>query len=1364
MVWCGSIIAGCRGARQQLEWYGMSEQETTAAELRTLSEKALQHQHAGRFAEAAQVYAALLARAPHAWIAAYNLGLVYQHLGRLPEAAEMYVRAVRANPKLAEGYNNLGNVLKSLDRQTTAIEAYEKALALNPQLPEASYNLAIMLQSRGQFEAAIEKLRATVAQNPAHGNAWDSLYRSLLGQGRQDDAIEAFLEWERSADLSPELVVAGLALCRPMGDPMREQRYLALALAWRFEFFTPEQFAPVLGMIQYFDVSGDEMLQCYRRYDSAVSSRRPPQIPLLPRRAADARIRIGYLSGDFRHHVMGHMLLQAIARHDREKFSVLLISTCAANMHDAITSEYKRIADGFADISGLDDFAAARSIAEVDIDVLVDLAGQTNSARPGIYAHRPARTIVTHLGYHGCVGLIAVDYKLTDHLADRDDAGKYQIERPFFLDSCVFPFVRVLPNHLNDKPGTIPELEGKFVFGAFLNILKLSPRCLNVWCRVLETLPESILLFSPLDPAEKTAIHRVVASAGINPARTAILVSAQDDASLRGRYRHVHAVMDTFPYAGGDTTLAALDMGVPVVTLTGERHSERIGASILTHLSLGELVANSEEQFIAISIRLARDEGFMADMRRSVANATAAAADNSVVYTRALEKAFVEIAARKPVTNSMSLTGRQFFTTFHDALQRQSNAKSVEERQEISAIFLELQQEQPDYSPLLRAQSQLALEQGNLSLASSCLASLLEQFPNDNDARLTLAGVLIEQGSPGEALGILDHQMPSETADVRVLKSQIRAHGRLRQWDAVRLKSEQALEIAPADADALFWHGTALSHIGDTDGALTFLNRALILAPQHAEAAFNAGVLLAESGNHVDAEKVLRRALKTDAAPQAHLYLLHNFLARGRRDDWMVTADQFVGTYPTLLHARLVECRIARLKGDLAREAEILLPLAEEASMLDSDAAAIELIGEILSILPHHDVARQLIQRLHTRYLNATRVMFPIPAVLEKRKADVEDARIALGYLVDFSIPFVERVIIELAIQRDRARFNLTVYALSPSNLTPREQLESLDVKVVSLAVLDEYRAAKIIRDDSLDALIDTSGFGHYAKPCLLSLRPAVTQIGLPGYTKPGPIGDLDYRISDQLLELTPEPDAALPAPLYLEGCVFAIQSPSTFAPIATRTSIGIENGAVTFGVLASVEHISIRCVGLWKQLSDRVPNAVFVTVPQDAADIEPIGKMLIAAGIDHRRIFSAELTATLPNESKLSDLVDIVLDTLPANDYVSVRASIIEGLPLATMRGRSMVERVSMTIMSHLGLSSVVVQSGRDYIDLAVNWASNPGARSQHSAKIAAAWKDASRTDMPFSMGAYTRNIEMAVSRAVAVQRHPSKPDNNKA
>ena len=1327
----------------------MSTQPALTPELLALAKQSFQHQTAGRFAEAAQGYTAVLSRVPDLWSACYNLGLVYQHLNRLPEAAEMYLRAVKLNPQLAEAYNNLGNVFKAQKNDVDAIEAYRRAIGLNPQLSDASYNLAILLQARSEYTPAIEWFRKAVAANTQHGSAWDALYNGLIGLKRHEEAIVVFLAWDRAMPPSPELVAAGLAMCRLLGDRALEERYLALAIDWPFEQFTPEQFVPVLGMIQYFDVSREQILDCYRRYDAAVAARNPVVIPMLPRRAADGRLRIGYVSPDFRTHVMGRWMLEVISRHDRSLVSVFLISTCPPREYDAVTAEFRTHVDGFADISELDDFTAAKSIAEVDLDILVDLAGHTLAARPGIYSHRPARSIVTHLGYHGCLGLSAVDYKLTDRIADPADAAKFQIERPFALDVCLFPFVHVAPADAAALPVTNSNLDGKFVFAAFTNMVKLSSRCLAVWRRVLEALPEAVLLFSPLAPTQHTSIERALATAGIDKSRIVFLDVPSQDALWRARYRLVHAVMDTFPYAGGDTTLAALDMGVPIVTLMGTRHSERVGASILTHLHVPDTIANTEDEFVAIAVRLARDAAFMAQTRQRIE--AAIATTDVQTYTRALEDAYTKIVAERPVAESMSLVARQFFQSLRDATQRHRSAASIDEQTAVATIYAALRTEQPDYSPLLRVQGELAQTMGELALAADCANALLRQFPDDIDVRLSSAGFLIDDSAAVEALSVLPPVADEGENDVRVLKLYTRAHAKLGQWDTALSYSTPAVELAPADAQVLFWHGMVLFNTGDAGAALTFLNRALILAPDHVEAAYNAGVILAESGNLRDAETVFRRALGTSPVHttavvrvSAHLRLLQLLSMQGRIDEWIAEGLRFASAYPGTEWSRLIESRVARYAGKLEREMEILLPLAEEATVLEDEVTALELIGELLATLSYHDVPAHLLRHLQERFRDASRVLYP---PLESQFPASANAHLQVGCLVDFSQPFVADFIAALVAHHDRERMTLKLYAISPIEPALRGALEATGTQLISLATLDEHRAAQRIHTDKLDMLIDVAAFGPYAKPGLWSQRPARVQIALPGFTHPGGIGDLNLRLSDKVAELDVGTEPVSPAPVFLEGCVFPLLPGALISLQLTRQQLGIGEGIPVFGVLASAARISSRCLTTWKTLADRVPTAAFFVCPMEAAERETIKRLLLAAGIDPACILLLPASHPRPRDLSLLGMIDVVLDTMPGSDYFSARAAIFDSIPLVTIPGRMFEERVALSLLTALGDTTAVAASGRDYVDIAARLAMDPKARAAQSDNLRALLQKSPLADM----GNYVARFEAALFRAAA-------------
>ena len=1328
-------------------------------ELRALASQSFQHQAAGRFAEAAQGYAAVLSRAPDLWSACYNLGLVYQHLGRMPEAADMYLRAVKLNPQLAQAYNNLGNVFKFLKKDAEAIDAYRRAIGLNSQLFEASYNLATMLQVRGEHSAANELFRKTVASNPLHLAAWDALFRSLLGLRRHEEANEVFLAWDRAMPPCPELVTAGLALCRPIGDPAFEARFLALALDWPFVNFTPEQFVPVLGMMQYFDVTREQLLTCYRRYDAAVAAQSPVVIPLLPRRAADKRLRIGYVSADFRRHVMGRWMLDVISRHDRASVSIFLVSTCPRSEYDTFTDAFRSHADGFADVSELDDFSAAKSIVEADLDILVDLAGHTMAARPGIYAHRPARSIVTHLGYHGCLGLSAVDYKLTDRIADRDDAAQFQIEKPFPLDTCLFPMVRVVPAAADSAPGAIAELEGKFVFAAFTNELKLSPRCLAVWRRVLAALPEAVLLFSPPSAAQYAGIQRILVAGGIDKSRITFLQVPVEEALWRARYRLVDAVLDTFPYAGGDTTLAALDMGVPVVTLTGLRQSERVGTSILTHLGITETVANSEDEFVAIAVRLARDAQFMAQTRQRIE--VAVAATDVSAYTRALEAAYTKIAAEKAVAMSMTLTAREFFQSFREALQRQRDARSMDDQVAAAAIYAALRVQQPDYPPLLRAEGELAQSMGNLVLAAECANALLRQLPDDLEVRLSSAGFLIDDGAPADALNILPPIADEGENDIRVLKLYTRAHAKLGQWDAALSYSTSAIALAPADVQVLFWHGMVLSHTNVPQSALTFLNRALILEPGNVEAAYNAGVILFELGSLRDAEAVFRRALNAPAARavaaariSAHLRLLQLLWMQGRQEEWVNEAERFVATYPAspLSRAQLIESRIARYRGQLERETAILLPLAEASTALADDVDALDLISEMLATLSFHDVPAHLLQRLAKRFRDAAHALHPPLSRSHLPALGKTPAHLQVGYLVDFFQPFVADYIATLLAHHDPARVKVKVYSISPLEQGIHEALTASGAQLISLATFDEQRAAQAIQMDNLDILVDVAAFGPYAKPALLSYRPARIQLALPGFTHPVGVGEFNFRLSDAVADLdTAAAQDAIESVLQ-EGGVFPLLPAVTSRSHLTRAQLGIGDSVPVFGLLAAAARLSSRCVTTWKTLLDRVPTAVFFVCPLQSADREPIKRLLMAGGIDPSRIKMLPDSQPRPRDLSLLELVDVILDTMPGSDYFSARAAILDSIPFVTMSGRLFEERVALSLLSHLGDASTVAASGRDYVDLAAQLALEPAMRSTLVDHL----RDLLRKSPMSDMAVYVAHFEDALIRIAATTATP--------
>lgn len=616
---------------------------------RDLLTSAAGHAASGRVDDALQAYRDALALFPANAELHHNVGVLLFTKGDAAAAERSFAQATALRPEWIVPALAMGHLHFREGRYADAERAFERALALDASSVEAMGNLGLSLQRRGRWKAALPHLQRARELAPTDVRAWFALRTTLLLLGRIEDALQDFLRFEPGAALSAELVTSGLIFSRFMGDASYEAKYLPLALDWPYRPDEAELAAVTLSRAQYCDLPRETLLSFYQKYNALQQANRGDTAPFALPRKAGSRLTIGYLSADFRAHIMGRIMLDVVAAHDRGGFSWHLYSLAPPQNEDQVTSEFRRLADRFVQLADLDDLSAARTIADDGIDVMVDLMGHSSFARPGILLWKPAPSIVTHLGYHGCVGLEQVDFKLTDALADLPDAAKYQLEAPLPLDTCVLPVRRVAP--AASPVATRAALgigESAVVFGAFASMLKLSPRCLLLWREILERVPGSLLALSPQKEAEQPLYLRRLSGFGINTERIVFIPSAGDDAADRTRYRLLDVVLDTLPYTGGDSTAAALDMGVPVVTRAGERHAERVTLSLLSHLGVTETIARSDEEFVAIACRIANDRAW----RRRVSDAILARLPSSRLadparYARSLEDAYRRAAAAK---------------------------------------------------------------------------------------------------------------------------------------------------------------------------------------------------------------------------------------------------------------------------------------------------------------------------------------------------------------------------------------------------------------------------------------------------------------------------------------------------------------------------------------------------------------------------------------------------------------------------------------------------------------------------------------------------------------------------------------------
>jgi len=627
---------------------GRGTSGVSVSALRDLLSSAASHAASGRVDDALAAYRGAIELAPSPELH-HNVGVLLFSKGEIDGAERSFADAARLKPEWIAPALALGHLYFRAGRYADAERAFEHALSLDPNSVEATGNLGLTLQRRGRWRLALPHLERARALAPADVRAWFALRTTLLLLGRVEDALQDFLRFEPDAPLSAELVTSGLIFSRFLPDAAYEAKYLPRALDWAYRPDQAELAAVTLSRAQYCDLPRDSLRRIYEKYNELQQENRHGIPALAGVRRQGERIRVGYLSADFRAHIMGRIMRDVLASHDRSRFEWHLYSLVPSQNEDAITGEFRKLADRFVSLADLDDLAAARAIADDGVDVLVDLMGHSSFARPGIMLWKPAPVIVTHLGYHGCVGLEQVDFKLTDAYADAPDAAAYQLETPLVIDTCVLPVRRVTPA---DKPiatrDALGITERTIVFGAFVSMLKLSPRCLALWRDILERVPDSLLALSPQKEADRPLYLRRLSGFGIPAGRIVFIPATGDDAANRTRYAIVDIVLDTLPYTGGDTTAAALDMGVPVVSRVGIRHAERVTFSLLSHLGVTETIARSDEEYVAIACGLAGDTAWRTRVASEIAQKLPASGlADAGRYARSLEQAYMYALSQK---------------------------------------------------------------------------------------------------------------------------------------------------------------------------------------------------------------------------------------------------------------------------------------------------------------------------------------------------------------------------------------------------------------------------------------------------------------------------------------------------------------------------------------------------------------------------------------------------------------------------------------------------------------------------------------------------------------------------------------------
>jgi protein O-GlcNAc transferase len=565
----------------------------------------------GNLDQAITAFRRALALKPDYPEAHFNLANALREQGKLDEAVASYRAAVDQRPAYPEALSNLSTVLRDQGKFDEAIACCRRALEIRPDFPEALSNLGNALMDREQRDEAVICYQRAVALKPDYPEALNNLAKGLQDQGRLDEAVACF---RRAAALRPDIPEIHNNLGNALADMGRLDDAIACyrtALALRPE--TQQAYSNLLMTLHYSERQFDEEYPHTVRAYAELMERVPHQRTFTNAPVAGRRLRIGYVSPDFRVHPIGFFLFDVLGAHSRSEVEVFCYSNSA--FRDAITARLSAAADHWRIIAGKPDAEVDALIRRDGIDILIDLSGHTAKNRLAVFAGRAAPVQVTSLGYFGTTGLKVMDYVLADRFVVPPGEESLFSETVWRLpDSylCFAPPDFEVP--ILDRPA------GTLVLGCFNNLSKVSDGAVSLWARILSEIPNGRLLLKTkfLDnPEMRRLVVDRFSRHGIAPDRL-ILENPSPRAELIAAYNKMDIALDPFPFGGGVTTAEALWMGVPVVTLRGNRWVSRVGVSILSTVGLPDLIASDADEYVRIVRRLADDQERRNDLRQSL--------------------------------------------------------------------------------------------------------------------------------------------------------------------------------------------------------------------------------------------------------------------------------------------------------------------------------------------------------------------------------------------------------------------------------------------------------------------------------------------------------------------------------------------------------------------------------------------------------------------------------------------------------------------------------------------------------------------------------------------------------------------------
>lgn len=541
-----------------------------------------------------------------------NLATIYRKEKEYEKAANEIGKALNIEPKNAELNNLMGSLQIQIGKEEEGVKYYQKSLEIEPNQINTYFNLLEHLRRKNQLEECYK-----YAQKIVNHSQYSKIYIdafNIFGQVADFGAREALYETINNNINSP-------AVCKDI------YRYLL--------------------SINYIDnIESQTIYRILRCYSTEIEKIKSPLWNKNTKRKnknkENEKLRIGYLSGDFRIHPVGFFIKNILANSNYDKYEVYCYYLSGVN--DELTEEIKHSVSKFKKVDEKDSREIAASIKDDNIDILVDLGGHTYQIICEILAYKPAPIQVSYLGYPNTTGLTTVDYRITDKYADTKDGTIYS-ENKIEMPDCFLSFGELENLLIEDK--SAEEQSGYITFGSFNNIQKLNTPTIELWAEILSSVNGSKLFIKQTELEHsfiRDNMYKIFKEYGVDESQLILKGRVESKSDHLKYYNHIDIALDTFPYNGTTTTCEALWMGVPVVTLVGNEHRQRVSYSILKNIGIEQTIAYSKEEYLNIARGLAKDKLARKELRHSLRTRL----KNSILcdtprFTKQLEEKYLDM-------------------------------------------------------------------------------------------------------------------------------------------------------------------------------------------------------------------------------------------------------------------------------------------------------------------------------------------------------------------------------------------------------------------------------------------------------------------------------------------------------------------------------------------------------------------------------------------------------------------------------------------------------------------------------------------------------------------------------------------------